>query len=154
MQNSDLFYQLKAIFRKLKVMIQKRVLLAEDDQDDRMIFEEFLEDRKDFLLVSAVENGVEIFEFLNNLESESLLPQLIILDKNMPKINGVEALKLIKSEERFRNISVVIYSTYIDQNLINTCKALGAAAILPKPFTKKGYNEMMDEFLRTTKDFI
>jgi CheY-like chemotaxis protein len=106
-------------------MIQKRVLLAEDDQDDRMIFEEFLEDRKDFLLVSAVENGVEIFEFLNNLESESLLPQLIILDKNMPKINGVEALKLIKSEERFRNISVVIYSTYIDQNLINTCKALG-----------------------------
>ena len=135
-------------------MIQKRVLLAEDDQDDRMIFEDFLEDRNDFLLISVVENGVEIFEFLNGLNSESELPQLIILDKNMPKINGVEALKLLKSEERFSKISVVIYSTYIDQNLVNTCKALGAAAILPKPFTKSGYNEMMDEFLRTTKDIF
>lgn len=135
-------------------MVQKRVLLAEDDQDDRLIFQEFLEDRKDFLLISTVENGVEIFEFLNSVKSKNELPQLIILDKNMPKINGVEALKLLKSEDKFNMISVVIYSTYIDQNLINTCKALGAAAILPKPFTKKGYNEMMDEFLRTTKDFI
>ena len=112
-------------------MVQKKVLLAEDDLDDRMIFEDFLEDRNDFLLISVVENGVEIFEFLNGLNSESELPQLIILDKNMPKINGVEALKLLKSEEKFSKISVVIYSTYIDQNLVNTCKALGAAAILP-----------------------
>ena len=52
-------------------MVQKKVLLAEDDLDDRMIFEDFLEDRNDFLLISVVENGVEIFEFLNGLNSES-----------------------------------------------------------------------------------
>ena len=135
-------------------MQQKRVLLAEDDRDDRLIFEEFLDDRNDFVLISTVENGVEIFEYLGSLQSESEYPQLIILDKNMPKINGVEALKLLKSDDRFKKISVVIYSTYIDQHLINTCTALGASAILPKPFTRKGYNEMMSEFLRTTKDMI
>lgn len=135
-------------------MQQKKVLLAEDDQDDRLIFVEFLEDRTDFALISIVENGVEIFEFLSTLDSENEYPQLIILDKNMPKINGVEALKLLKGDDRFKKISVVIYSTYIDQHLINTCTALGASAILPKPFTKSGYNEMMNEFLRTTKDII
>lgn len=135
-------------------MQQKRVLLAEDDQDDRLIFEEFLEERTDFILISIVENGVEIFDFLNTLQSENEYPQLIVLDKNMPKINGVEALKLLKDDERYKKISVVIYSTYIDQHLVNTCIALGASAILQKPFTKQGYNEMMNEFLRTTKDMI
>ncbi len=99
-------------------MVQKKVLLAEDDLDDRMIFEDFLEDRNDFLLISVVENGVEIFEFLNGLNSESELPQLIILDKNMPKINGVEALKLLKSEEKFSKISVVLFAHFPENHYL------------------------------------
>jgi CheY-like chemotaxis protein len=128
-------------------MAPKKILLAEDDADDQRLFLDFLNHRTDITLMPIVENGVELFELLQSLEESSLLPDLIILDQNMPKRNGVQTLELLKSTDDYQNIPVVVYSTYTDAQLIESCTGAGASIVTAKPLTKDGYNKMIDSFL-------
>jgi CheY-like chemotaxis protein len=125
-----------------------RVLLAEDDSDDRELFREFLSDRKDIFLLHVVENGLELVDYLLNASSEEELPNLIVLDQNMPLMNGKQTLQFLKSHERFASIPTVIYSTYTDSSLIMDCKKLGAKMVAAKPIDQEGYQKMMDDFLK------
>src|SRR5687767_7585134 len=129
-------------------MTPKKVVLAEDDSDDQQIFYDFLQHRTDLLLLPVAENGVALFNFLESVCLPSDLPDLIILDQNMPKRNGLQTLRMLKEDPRFAAIPVMVYSTYTDQQLIDACLEVGAAAVMTKPITKEGYEEMMDAFLR------
>src|SRR5687768_499544 len=96
--------------------IPKKILLAEDDPDDRGFFFEFLEHRRDLLLLPPVENGEEVFEFLEKAQNGNF-PDLIILDQNMPKCNGLQTLAILKNNSHYENIPVFVYSTYTDDYL-------------------------------------
>jgi CheY-like chemotaxis protein len=124
----------------------KRVLLADDDADDREIFERVLGKKDDVLLMQSVENGKEVIDYLGKITSEGL-PHLIILDHNMPKMNGTETLEFLKSSPRYAGISVVIYSTYSDNRLKEKCLELGAAMVLSKPSSLREYEAIIDKFL-------
>ena len=126
----------------------KKVLLAEDDSDDRILFQTFFSDRKDISLLQPVINGLELIECLMNIPADHDLPDLIILDQNMPKMNGKQTLSYLKSNKRYANIPVVIYSTYTDNTLVVDCKKLGAVMVAVKPIDNEGYQRMMDDFLR------
>ncbi|MEJ1237979.1 response regulator [Chryseolinea sp. T2] len=128
--------------------MSKKVILVEDDLDDRELFFTFFSQRKDIVLLPPASNGVELIEFLNGVVSDEELPDLIILDQNMPKMNGKRALSYLKSEKRFANIPVVVYSTYTDSSLIIDCKNLGAGMVAVKPIDFQGYQKMMDDFLQ------
>jgi CheY-like chemotaxis protein len=128
-------------------MKRKKVLLAEDDLDDQQLFYDFLNHRSDIHLLPMVENGVELFHMLNMIAYDDALPQIIVLDHNMPKRNGFQTLELLKAAPRFQNIPVMIYSTYIDQQLKNACYRKGASAVVTKPITKEDYNKMVEMFL-------
>jgi CheY-like chemotaxis protein len=128
-------------------MAPKKILLAEDDEDDQRLFQDFLHHRTDIMLMPIVENGVELFELLQSLDNSLLLPDLIILDQNMPKRNGVQTLELLKSNDDYQDIPVVVYSTYTDAQLIESCTEAGASVVMAKPLTKDGYNKMIDSFL-------
>jgi DNA-binding NarL/FixJ family response regulator len=65
----------------------------------------------------------------------------------MPKSNGLQTLAALKAEDRYAHLPVVIYSTYADEQLISNSKAAGAALVLSKPVSKKGYEEMIDAIL-------
>lgn len=132
-------------------MIKRKVLLAEDDPDDQSIFTEFLKDREDLLLLTPVENGEALMQSLF-ADGGRELPDLIILDQNMPKRNGLQTLQQLKEDGRYSNIPVVIYSTYTDQILTKAALELGAYKVAAKPDTRKGYNEMMNEILQFFKD--
>jgi CheY-like chemotaxis protein len=132
-------------------MTPRKILIAEDDVDDRDLLTAFLSDRKDIVLMPMVENGVEIIEALDKIKVTTSLPDMIVLDHNMPKRNGLQTLKLLKSTDQYSSIPVMVYSTYIDDSLEKLCAANGAAIITTKPFTKKGYHEMIDEFLSAAK---
>lgn len=95
-------------------MVKKRILLAEDDRDDRQFFHSFLQDRDDVDLMPAVENGLVLVNLLQSIADDADLPHLIILDQNMPKRNGLRTLEFLKDDPRFQSIPVVIYSTYTD----------------------------------------
>lgn len=127
-------------------MITRKVILAEDDPDDRELFELFLSNRTDISLLPSAGNGIELLAYLES-SSEAELPELIILDQNMPMMNGKQTLQALNDHERFSNIPVVIYSTYADSNLITECKKLGARMVAMKPLDLAGYNKMMDDFL-------
>ena len=124
-----------------------KILLADDDLDDRWFFEDFLKDREDILLLPAATSGSEIIQYLDNLASENELPDVIILDHNMPGLNGKETLALLRSRDRYNQISVLIYSTYISQRLIDDCMKLGAASVMLKPSSPEEYNGMIDRIL-------
>lgn len=126
----------------------KKILLAEDDRDDQKLFFDFLKHRTDIVLLPVADNGIILFDLLASIQDSAGLPDLIILDHNMPRRNGLQTLQLLKDTERYAHIPVVIYSTYIDKQLIDACTAKGACSVLPKPITKEGYSEMIDTVLQ------
>jgi CheY-like chemotaxis protein len=125
-----------------------RVLLVEDDPDDRDLFKLFFAKRRDISLMPAVNNGLELVDYLTRIHLEKDLPDLIVLDHNMPLMNGKQTLNYLRSHERFSKIPAVIYSTYTDSKLILDCKQLGAKIVAVKPIDDDGYQKMMNDFLQ------
>lgn len=123
--------------------VYKRIMLAEDDEDDKWIFTEIMKEltADGNIHFDAVDNGVKIMQALENNPE---LPDLVILDQNMPQLNGKETLELIKKSDRFNHIPVVIYSTYNDSRLSKECVNIGATQIITKPDTFEGFKEMIE----------
>jgi CheY-like chemotaxis protein len=124
-----------------------KILLADDDLDDRWFFEDFLRDRRDIILLPAATSGTEVIQYLDSLTSEEELPDVIILDQNMPGLSGKETLAFLRSRNRYNQIPVLIYSTYTGQKLIDECTELGAASVMLKPSSPEEYNGMIDRIL-------
>jgi CheY-like chemotaxis protein len=92
-------------------MISKHTILyAEDDLDDLMMVRQAFEPH-DHIEVLHAANGIEALEHLQNLQNEDTQPCLVILDINMPKMDGRETLEQMKNNEALRNIPVVLFST-------------------------------------------
>ena len=125
----------------------KTILLADDDADDRMLFEEAYRDRNDIVLLPPVVNGREVIDRLEEIPHDNDLPDLIILDHNMPQMNGQQTLAFLKANDRYSNIPVCICSTYADHQLTVDCMKLGAFKVSSKPITNNQYQKMMNDFL-------
>lgn len=107
------------------------ITLADDDEDDRLFFTDAFEELKINTVVNTVNNGKELLNFLNH--PETVLPNIIFLDLNMPILNGIDCLKEIKLNDKFRDIAIAIYSTSSsDQDIENTF-VLGANIYIKKP---------------------
>lgn len=107
------------------------ITLADDDEDDRLFFTDAFEELKINTVVNTVNNGKELLNFLNH--PETILPNIIFLDLNMPILNGIDCLKEIKLNDKFRDIAIAIYSTSSsDQDIENTF-VLGANIYIKKP---------------------
>lgn len=129
-------------------MLKRRILLAEDDEDDQQFFRNFIQSREDITLMPIVENGVLLIELLETFSDKKDLPNLIILDQNMPKKNGLQTLQFLKADERYMHIPVIIYSTYTDAFLMKRGSEMGACAVMPKPVTKEGYAKMIETLFK------
>lgn len=129
-------------------MTPKKILLAEDDADDRQFFYDFLKQRTDLVLLPAVENGVAVFDYLKRANKANL-PDVIILDQNMPRRNGLQTLALLKESSDYAHIPVMVYSTYVDDSLVQRSTSLGATLVWVKPSDTEGYHKMIDQFFNT-----
>lgn len=111
----------------------KPILIADDDPDDRELivsaFAEILPAEK----LKLVTDGLKVFQYLDQLADENELPGLIVLDLNMPLLNGLDTLKKIKISYRYKHIPVVILTTSKNMDEMNKCLQLGAADYLTKP---------------------
>ena len=108
-----------------------RILLADDDKDDRTDFIEAFETLKIATTVETVKNGIELMKYLN--EPSATLPHLLFLDLNMPKKSGLECLIEIKKNERLKNLTVVIYSTSSSEKDMEDTFLNGANVYIKKP---------------------
>ena len=107
------------------------ITLADDDEDDRLFFTDAFDELKINTVVNTFKNGKELLDFLNH--PESVLPNIIFLDLNMPILNGVDCLKEIKKNDKLNDIAIAIYSTSSsDQDIENTF-VLGANIYIKKP---------------------
>lgn len=107
-------------------------LYADDEMDDLYILREIVEILNPSFKIMEVGNGQEALDFLG---VTTILPDLIILDINMPIMDGRSCLKFIKKDPRFSQIPVIIFSTSIHQKDIELCHQLGALACIEKPVT-------------------
>jgi CheY-like chemotaxis protein len=127
----------------------KKILLVDDDVDDRQIFEQILLEADARILLECAGNGLGMVTLLDHTPDDAL-PDLIILDQNMPKMSGKESLLFLKDSTRYRHIPVIVYSTYQIEDFYLECLRLGAQDVVAKPDTIQSYRDMIDHFLHST----
>ena len=129
----------------------QKILLADDDGEDRLIIQDALQFLGVENIIWNAENGVHALEILEKNYEDSYTPCLIILDLNMPKLNGTKTLNKLKSDERFKNIPVIIYSTSINPHEKEKCLLLGAHSYITKPLSFTDSIEVARIFLQFCK---
>ncbi len=124
------------------------ILMADDDEDDRMLAKEALEESHVKNELYFVENGEEVLDYLKRRgkfadAEKSPRPGLILLDLNMPRKDGREALREIKADPDLRRIPVVIMTTSKAEEDIFRSYDLGANSFITKPVTFERLVELM-----------
>jgi len=107
------------------------VLLADDDENDRLFFIDAFDEIKIKTVVNTVNDGVDLIKYL--LSPDVVLPHVLFLDLNMPRKGGMECLAEIKSDVRFNNIAIAIYSTSASDEDIEETFVNGANVYIKKP---------------------
>lgn len=111
----------------------KKILLVDDDVEDREIIKDALGDLGYHSIFHFEENGENALSFLETAYDSGTLPSMVILDLNMPRMNGTQTLRQLKTDERFRDIPVIIYSTSLNNIERDECLSLGAHSYVIKP---------------------
>ena len=116
------------------------ILMADDDPDDRQLTREAFEENHLANDLRFVEDGEELLDYLNRrgkyaAEGAAPVPGLILLDLNMPRKDGREALREIKADPRLKNIRVVILTTSKAEEDVIRSYDLSAASYITKPVT-------------------
>ena len=107
------------------------ILLADDDIDDCAFFKKALMDCPINTDCTTVHDGEQLMKQLTNDTNE--LPDVVFLDLNMPRKNGFECLEEIKHNEKLKRLPVIIFSTSLEQGVINTLYQNGAQHFIRKP---------------------
>ncbi len=128
-------------------MKEKKILLVEDDPDHVDLILDIFNTEDVEGEVVLMRDGQEIIDYLQGTDIDSsngkkLQIDLIILDLNLPKINGMDVLKSLKGNSKYSSIPVVILSTSSDQNTISEAYKNGANGYVTKPMS---YDEFVDK---------
>ena len=120
------------------------LLLIEDDQIETLKFQQIVNAINDKHKVTIAENGEQA---LNIIKSAATLPNVILLDLNMPKMNGVEFLKILKNDSTLRYIPVVILTTSNYPDDILKCYEIGVSGYIMKPLKYQDYKNLIENFI-------
>ncbi len=123
-----------------------RVFLTDDDEDDRLFFQESIESIDIETELILFKNGDELMSYLN--AEDAKLPHLIFLDLNMPVKNGLECLKEIKASDKLKDLLIAIYSTSSSEKDIETTFVNGANIYINKP---DNFNELKSSIEKVLK---
>jgi CheY-like chemotaxis protein len=127
------------------------ILMAEDDEDDRDLARDAFMDAGLDGEIRFVHDGQHLLEYLRDQERElhNDRPGIIVLDLNMPRMDGREALTEIKSDDSLCEIPVVVLTTSTDAEDVSRCYCAGASSFIAKPVTHAGLVDVM----RHLKDY-
>lgn len=109
----------------------KSIALAEDDSDDQLLFTEALKQVSKEAVLHAVPNGMLLLDLLEDRRDS--LPDVLVLDVNMPGMSGIECLKIIRQTKGLDHLPVVIMSTSTNPKTIDDAFASGANSYAVKP---------------------
>ena len=123
------------------------VLLADDDEDDRLFFMDAFEEIKIKTVVKMVKDGIELMDYLE--QENTKLPHVLFLDLNMPCKTGIECLREIKKMKKLENLAVAIYSTSASEKDIEDTFVKGANVYIKKP---KRFQHTQESIARSNHD--
>jgi CheY-like chemotaxis protein len=136
-----------------KGFLPRTILIADDDRDDRLLAEEALTSCQSSYVVRFAVDGVALIEGLREVLAFSAeppsLPGLIILDLNMPRMNGLEALKELKSDPHLCRIPVVVWTTSQSNRDRDASIAFGANCFVSKPSSYRDVQQVLCDLART-----
>jgi CheY-like chemotaxis protein len=126
-----------------------QIIVTDDDADDRNFLAEAFE-RNQFrgdLLEAG--NGLQLFSILESKQSDAkkIWPDVIILDLNMPVLNGYEVLDRLSQDDGFRNTRVVVLTSSSKKEDETRCTEAGCLKYYKKPFRLSGYDEIARDIL-------
>ena len=129
------------------------ILIADDDPDDRKLTREAFDESKLANDLRFAEDGVEVFDYLNRRgkfadPASSPWPSLLLLDLNMPRMDGREVMRELKSDPRYAGIRVIVMTTSKSEADINSSYLLNAASYITKPVTFDALVEVVKTFGR------
>ena len=110
--------------------VKLTILYVEDDPDDQELFQEALAKVSPGAICHQANNADDALFFLNELDS---LVDIIFLDINLPGMNGISFLEILKKDDRLKGIPTIIYSTARNEKYIRQCEGLGASSYVVKP---------------------
>lgn len=126
------------------------ILLADDDDDDRYFFAQAIQELSGSIKLSTAKDGTELLRLLKSTVAE--LPDLIFLDLNMPRKNGVECLEELRQNVQFKNIPVIIYSTSSHPCQVEDTFIKGANLFVQKPDSYSGIKRVLHKVLSINRD--
>lgn len=127
-----------------------KILMTDDDSDDRLLALLAFKKLNAAHSIDFVTNGEELIDYLNvRVNSGSELPDLILLDLNMPKMDGREALKLIMADPKLKQLEILILSTSTSEKDKQYVLSLGARGYIIKPTNQ---TELIEIFRKICDD--
>ncbi|WP_028883387.1 response regulator [Teredinibacter turnerae] len=136
-----------------------KILMADDDDDDKLLTKDALAESRVLNELYFVSNGVELLDYLKGTgeyadREKYPYPSIVLLDLNMPKMDGREALASIKADEKLRSIPVVILTTSKAEEDMIKGYNLGAASYITKPVTFDALVELMTTVGKYWVEFV
>lgn len=125
-------------------MKQNFILVAEDDVDDQLLLKDAFEDNRINTKLHFVSNGIELMNFLKSANQEvysNSFPNIILLDLNMPKMDGRETLSYLKNHDVYKKIPVIILSTSQSCDDVNFVYSKGGNSFISKT---NNYSDMLN----------
>jgi CheY-like chemotaxis protein len=123
-----------------------QILVVDDDREDQLMLAEYFQECGIEDTVYFTENGQKALDYLEAITDDDQLPGLVILDLNMPIMNGTQTLIHIKQTLRFRHIPVIIFSTSENETERRKCMSSGAIEYMVKPLTFEEGRAMVKQF--------
>ena len=135
------------------------ILLADDDEDDRLMTRDALREARLHNDLRTVVDGVELLEYLRREAAyadpaSAPRPGLVLLDLNMPRMDGREALREIKGDPELRSLPVVVLTTSKAEEDIVRTYDLGVNSFISKPVTFLGLVDVMKAFSRSWLEIV
>jgi CheY-like chemotaxis protein len=121
-----------------------KILLIEDDADDVQLFQEALEDNHIQFELQVIMDGDRVPTYL---ATTPVVPDIIVMDLNLPKLHGKDLLMMIRSTERFMNIPLVIFTTSASPFDIQFAHDNGASRFITKPSSISGFNHAVETIM-------
>ena len=128
-------------------MKKHTILCVDDDSDDLQLLHETLKGTQESFEVMEAHNGRQALELLQRLKNSGTPPCLIILDINMPVLNGKETLSIIKTDEVLKSIPVVVFTTSGSDSDRRFCNLYGVEMIT-KPPNFNSFRTVVQKLLR------
>jgi len=118
----------------------KTLYLVDDDQDDRFFIRQAIQEAGAQVEIIEAENGLELLCLIRQHEDNTA--SLILLDMNMPKMNGLETISAIRSDPRTASTPIVMISTSSSPALMETAYRAGVDSFVTKPSSFEGFNKL------------